>query len=352
MNTKQIVRLRKKKLSSGNQSLYLDKYVNGIREYEFLKLYIIPERTHADKEANRRTLLTAEQIRVERQIDILNGKSSLQHAKLTPVLTEYIYDKHWNDRENTLHSYIYLISNIRDFRDNKVTLAQIDRDYCIAFVNYIKKRHAQNTAWHLYTKFNSILNAAVKDGIISHNPCVIPNNIRPKAKAGEREYLTENELKSLFETTCLNEEVKRAFLFSCLTGLRFIDIETLKWSDIKEGEIVKEQTKTGNIVIVPLSETATALLPLKDDKYVFHLPSRECCRWNLKKWVAKAGIKKHITFHCARHTFATLLMTNGSDLFTTSRLLGHKDVKTTQIYAKLVDEKRREAVSKLPSFTI
>lgn len=352
MNSKQIVRLRAKKLSSGNKSLYLDKYVNGIREYEFLKLYIVPERTTADRESNRRTMLTAEQIRVERQIDILNGKSGLHHAKRTPVFTDYIYEKHRNDKDNTRQGYIYLINNIRDFHDNRVTIAQIDRDYCIAFVKYLNRTHAQNTAWHIYTRFNSVLNSAVKDGLIPNNPCVIPSNIKPKLKAGERNYLSETELRALFETPCLHEEVKRAFLFSCMTGLRYIDIETLKWSDIVDGEVVKEQTKTGNIVIVPLSDTAAALLPLKDDEFIFHLPSRECCRWNINKWVEKAGIQKKITFHCARHTFATLLMTKGNDLFTTSRLLGHKDVKTTQIYAKLVDEKRREAVSKLPSFTI
>lgn len=325
--------------------------MNGVRQYEFLKLYLIPERTPADKEENRRTMLTAEQIRAERQIDILNGKSDLKHVKKSPLLSDYIYEKHKGGRENTLKGYIYLIYNINNFSTN-IRLSQIDKDFCLGFVRYLNKTHSQNTAWFLYTRFNAALNSAVKDGFISNNPCVIPDSIRPKPKLGTREYLTEYELKLLFSKPCLHEEVKRAFLFSCLTGLRFIDIETLKWSDIKDGEIVKEQVKTGGIVIVPLSGTAISLLPLKDDEYVFHLPTRECVRWNVKKWVADAGIKKRITFHCARHTFATLLMTKGNDLFTTSKLLGHKDVKTTQIYAKLVDEKRREAISRLPDFSI
>lgn len=163
------------------------------------------------------------------------------------------------------------------------------------------------------------------------------------------------EVQRLVDTPCPHEGVKRAFLFSCFCGLRYSDVVTLRWQNIRtasDGRLQVEiiQTKTQEPVYLPLSDNAVGELPPrgKPGDRLFALPTRTYLGKVLKKWVAAAGIDKPVTFHVARHTYATLLLTFGADLYTVSKLLGHTDVKTTQIYAKVVDEKKRAAVDLVP----
>lgn len=163
-------------------------------------------------------------------------------------------------------------------------------------------------------------------------------------------------------TECLNSEVKRAFLFACYTGLRFSDLKKLTWGKIQpengRHKLQYRQKKTGGFEYFPLSETANKLL--KDDsniinfpnKQVFKLPVLRYYNYVLKQWAKKAGIGKHLSSHVARHTFATLALTNGVDLYTVSKLLGHRDIAATQIYAKIIDKKKEEAVDMLPPLQV
>lgn len=146
-------------------------------------------------------------------------------------------------------------------------------------------------------------------------------------------------------------EVQRAFLFGCLTGLRLSDIRDLKWTDIKELDdhtaIIKQQVKTGIMVNVPICETAKQYMPEKgDDKNVFHLPERTGTRLGLIRLVKASGIEKDVTFHTSRHTFASLTFAATSDIATTSRLLGHTSVATTECYADVAMDAKIEAISK------
>lgn len=171
-----------------------------------------------------------------------------------------------------------------------------------------------------------------------------------------RTFLTADELRRMADTPCLNDEVKRAFLFACFCGLRVSDITTLQVGDILPdghgGSMVhKRQVKTRAIVDVPLSEAAMRYLPdttgRKADELLFTLPNVFTINYDVKAWAKAAGIEKRVTFHVARHTFATLMLTVGGDLFTTSKLLGHQDIRTTQIYAEIVDQKKREQTALL-----
>jgi len=146
--------------------------------------------------------------------------------------------------------------------------------------------------------------------------------------------------------------VKRAFLFSCFTGLRLSDIEALTWDRIRDSgkgmQVESTQIKTGKAVYVPLSSNALAQLPERGRGRVFNLPVRYTMGEILANWVKRAGITKHITYHCSRHTYATLLLTYGANLYTVSSLLGHTDISTTQIYARIVDENKRKTVDLIP----
>ena len=158
---------------------------------------------------------------------------------------------------------------------------------------------------------------------------------------------------------CRYEVLQRAFIFSCLTGLRWSDIHKLKWKEVhftnEGGRIHYYQKKTKHLEYLDVSKQSLSYLGEKgtdEDKPFEGLKYSSYFNVSLTQWMLKAGITKHITFHCARHTHATLLLTNGVDIYTVSKLLGHKEIKTTQIYARIIDEKKKEAVNKIPSLKI
>ena len=207
---------------------------------------------------------------------------------------------------------------------------------------------------------NIALNVAVSENLIAKNPCKeLSSDDKPKQRQGEREYLTMEELKILIDTPCDQTEqlTKNAFLFSCFTGLRYIDIEQLKWKNIVKidddnYQIQLNQQKTKNLVVIPLADNAIRWLPdfngNKDD-HVFDIDNYYNLQLRLKRIIQRTGLTKKITFHVGRHTYATLLLYYGADLYTVSKLLGHKSVKTTQIYAKVMDETKRVAVNLIPN---
>ena len=167
-----------------------------------------------------------------------------------------------------------------------------------------------------------------------------------------------DEVKKLIETPCNDEQIKMAFLFACFCGLRLSDVKDMKWKDIKfdadGGAVVsKVQVKTRQSIVVPLSANALMWLPdrgkAKDNEPVYDLPTHFTINRSVKKWAKDAQIEKNVTFHLSRHTFATILLTLGADIYTTSKLLGHKNLRTTQIYAEVVNKKKAEAVNLMDS---
>lgn len=177
-----------------------------------------------------------------------------------------------------------------------------------------------------------------------------------KAEEGTRMYLTLDEVKKLAETECDYPQIKAAFLFSCLTGLRRSDVLRLTWGDIhKQGDftrIIFKQKKTSGQEYLDISPEAAELMGKrgKPHEHIFtdiHSPS--CTNNTIKLWVARAGINKTIKFHCARHTFATLMLDIGTDIYTVCKLLGHRELSTTQIYAKVPDKNKQAAVAAIPS---
>jgi integrase len=174
----------------------------------------------------------------------------------------------------------------------------------------------------------------------------------PKTEV-HKEFLTLPELKALKNTACENGQTKNAFLFSCFTGLRYRDIESLHFEDIREGYLHFRQQKTKGYERIKLSQNALEIISRQreingGEGTVFRLLFSTTTQKHINQWVEDAGINKHITWHSGRHTFATLALTHDIDLYTVSKLLGHKEIKTTQIYAKLVDKKKDEAIDKLP----
>ncbi len=206
---------------------------------------------------------------------------------------------------------------------------------------------SQNTAATYFSIFKAALKQAFIEGYLTVDISAKVKGIQEQES--RREYLTIDELNSLAQAPC-DPLLKRAALFSALTGIRHCDIQKLKWSEIEEFNggyrLNFTQQKTKGVEYMPISEQAIELCGDRQDEdmLVFEgLPDPSWINRPVKKWVEAAGIKKHITFHCFRHSYATLQLAGGTDNYTVSKMLGHTNVKTTQIYAKIVDAKKEEA---------
>ncbi|MBK8944177.1 MAG: site-specific integrase [Ignavibacteriae bacterium] len=343
--------LRERKLKSRKTSFYLEYNLNGKKKFEFLKIDL-GEKNSKYKEERK----LAEAIRDQRKLDYFYSSNNLPNKSKTKInLVEY-YLKNLQlkppDRPSWTNSYLKL----KQFTNGKIRFNQVTVEWLEEYKNYLLSKVSQNTAHHYFANLSTVFNQAVKDGIIDNNILKRVNHI-PK-KDVKREFLLDDDIKKLIKTDCKVPETKRAFLFSCYTGLRFSDVKNLTWGNIKNDQIEFRQIKTNNVEYLPLHKDAKKLLfenssnniiPIPMMK-VFNLPSKSYQNSIIKKWVKSAGINKNISFHSARHTFATLALTYGANIYTVSKLLGHKDIMTTQIYAKIIDKKKIQAVDAIPNF--
>jgi len=207
---------------------------------------------------------------------------------------------------------------------------------------------------------NVASNRAVREGILTNNPLtLLPRQERPKRQLDNREFLTIDEIKQLIKTPCRKQKVKNAFLFSVFSGLRFGDVKNLTWDQIQNDndgqKIIRyTQQKTNKSEYLQLSGEALKFLPekndAKDNDIIFQLSNNGYTNETLKSWILAAGITKRVSFNVSRHSHATLLLAQGASIEAVSSLLGHADIKTTQIYAKVIDKNKRAAVSLLDGY--
>lgn len=212
------------------------------------------------------------------------------------------------------------------------------------------RKLSQNSIAGYFSTFRGLLKVAYRDKLLKENINDYLDKI--EWEDVQKEYLTQDELIILAKTPCKIDVLKRASLFSCLTGLRISDIENLTWNNLRiapdKGPCVRIRTqKTSTEAILPISYEALELCGERGEGKVFKGLTRSMINVPLKNWIEASGIKKHITFHCFRHTYATLQIAAGTDIYTVSKMLTHKSVVTTQIYADLVSSKKRETVDEI-----
>lgn len=376
---KEPVKLREKVLANGNISLYLDIYRNGKRHKEYLKLYLIKATTALEKEQNRQTLATAQAIKSKRQIEIQNGEYSFtkQFKEDTPFLEYYrrmCEERHNNpDSTGNWGNWRSCLKYLEIYCDESTTFRDVTPDFVLGFKEFLntvekdthKLNHrnerdsfqglSQNSKVSYFNKLRACINKAFEERIIPINPLRGIEGF--KQAEVKRDYLTLDEIKLLANTPCSYPCLKRSFLFSCLTGLRKSDIQKLTWSEVEKfGEytrIVFKQKKTGEQEYLDITPQAEKYLGERgkepDDKVFAGFSYGTQTSVELRRWCMAAGINKEITFHCARHTFAILMLDLGADIYTVSKLLGHRELATTQIYAKVLDKKKQNAVSLIPN---
>lgn len=358
------VTLRQREISKGRYSLYLDFYpairipeTMQMSRREYLGIYIYEKpRTEIEKEYNREMLTKAEAIRAIRVQSIINENFGfLDKNKRNADFLDYFYQG--STRKDTKWSMVY--AHFEKFVKGKCSFGDVTVDLCRKFRAYLlftdqlkstKLKVSQNSAAGYFSTFRSLLKIAYRDKLINENINEFLESI--DIKDTKKEYLTLDEVKILSETPCPIPVLKKASLFSCLTGLRISDILKLDWGEIvfasDGGYCMRLRTeKNETETTLPISLEALQLCGERSTGKVFKGLERNMTQQPLKSWIKLAGIDKNITFHCFRHTFATLQIALGTDIYTVSKMLTHKNVSTTQIYADLVNSKKRESANKI-----
>lgn len=358
------VSLLKRPITNGRLSLYLDFYpairnpeTMQMTRREYLGIYILAKpRNDMERDFNRQMLEKAEAIRCLRFTSLLNEKFDfLDHQKLKGDFLAYFKKSCRGKQER----WYVVYKHFCNFVKGQCTFGDVTIELCKKFRAYLLEAHqlrlthlpiGNNSASAYYATFRSLLGMAYREKLLRENVNDYLEGI--DCVDVKKEYLTADELKRLAATPCEIDVLKRASLFSCLTGLRISDILRLEWEDFKIApdmglclslRIQKTQTEA----TLPISDEAMELCGERGTGKVFKGLQRSMVNYPLKKWIEKAGIRKHITFHCFRHTYATLQLAGGTDIYTISKMLVHKNVATTQIYADLVSEKKRETVNRI-----
>lgn len=373
------VSLRKKKISKGRASLYLDFYPQIIHQStgkptrrEFLGSYIIEKPlNNNDKAKNSETLLIAEQIRHRRENELnkpeVYGEFEREILRLKSIGEEdyvkYFYKKTQKKKGSNYNSWISTYNYLNAFTKGSIKFSEINESFLNDFKEYLQStnnlRHnnntplTQNSSSSYFNKIKSSLRDAFRDGKLKTDINRLVKSI--PSKDGNRTYLTKEELRKLNNTYFADDVLKRASIFSALTGLRYSDVQKLIWVEVFYEEnagykIKYTSKKTKEDDYLPISDDAFSLLGERKnpkDKVFPGLIYSAHKNKQIKSWVKSAGIDKEITFHCFRHTFATLLLSEGVSIYVISKLLLHKNIKTTAVYAKVIDKDKMDAVNKI-----
>lgn len=358
------VHLREKKLSNGMLSLYLDYWPALIdpetgkpTRREFLKLYLHAKpKGQNERDSNKECRLRAEKIQAKRQSDILDGI----HGFIPSRAKREDFVEHFGKAVEKMHGrsvynrFNATYQKLQEFAKGPVPFSKINQGFCEGFREFLKDQAglSARSSSQYFLHFRSIVKKAYQAKRFPSDPLAGLKGI--PAKQSDREYLSQAELRTLAAADCPNPTLKRAGLFAALTGLRWGDISRLQWANVRydeeQGRHLKfTQKKTGEAETLPISDEAAELLGDRggDNDLVFAGLAKWQVERQLPIWLAHAGIKKRFGFHCFRHTYATLQLANGTDIYTVSRMLGHTSIKTTEIYTRVLDPKKKEAANRI-----
>jgi len=352
------VYLRKRKNSDGSTSLLLDVWHNSKRSYEFLKeCKLSNSKNPIARQEDKKKIALAEQIRNKRALQLQSGEYDIlpsfrQDIDFLAYFQAYLDKYKKKDARLLAACFNKFKQYLQESNISSINARQLNEAIVEDFKEFLEASLNGESPANYFKKFKKVMKQAMRDKIISINPAA---ELTARRNEGvKKEILNFDEIKLLAITPANNEQVKRAFLFSCLTGLRYCDIVSLKWESIN-GQVLKiKQQKTSKDVTIVLNDSALNLLgkPKKGAIAVFNLPSHTSCLDGLRSWCKAAGIQKHITWHCARHSFATNIIFYGSDVNSASSLLGHSSLAYTQRYLRIANELKEKAVQNLPSISI
>lgn len=375
-------KLRAKKISDGTYSIYLDYYYGATqyeddngetktrthRQKEFLNRYLKENpKTAKEKQVQRETIELVKKIRFEKEQEFLEDKTGY---RLQPKDKNFIVymDNFVKNRKNADYKIFQMVQRafnnfLKESYPHYVDILNTTRLNSVMveeFVDYIIDTYQGYTPLTIYKRFKQIINKGVSEKFFKVSPCI---DVKSPSSAGIRpkEVLTLEEEKKLFVTHYdrENPEIRRGFAVTCCTGIRFCDLAALTYENVDYSSrlLTFRQKKEHNIsstetVVIPLNDYLLNLIgekPMNKDRtdFIFNLPSHTMCLKALRRWTAAAGIEKHITWHCGRHSFATNLLYNDADIKTVSTLLGHSTLKYTQRYLHYTDSKNVAAINSI-----
>ena len=358
------VTLRKKKISGGRVSLYLDFYpavpdpkgTGKLTRREFLGIYLHEKPAdYFEKEENKQREEIAKQVKINREND-LNKLEVYSDFEIERLEIKKLGEKDFIDYFNktrSIHTDNATLIHLKDFAPKGLKFSDLTEKLCIHFRSYLadpKRSLTPNSAKIYFDRFKASLRRSYKEGYMQTDLSTKVQAL--KFEDTERQYLTLEELQKLGKAECKSDTLKRMAFLSALTGLRWSDIVKLEWNEVHTSEgysIHFTQKKTKKVEVLPISEQAFSFLGSvqSGNTRVFDPISYSTSKGHLKKWINAAGIKKDISFHCFRHTYATLQLEAGTDIYTVSKMLGHRNLTTTQVYAKIVDKSKREAAERI-----
>ena len=355
------IALRNKPTKTQGRSLYLDFYENGRRWYQFLNLFLT-----GDRQRDKETMRIAEGILSQRRLDAAATQNALPApSRMKADFIEYC--RKIGESKPTEHSrygWKKAIDHLARFAGKEgIAFSAVNDTLMENFKDYLLERVNANSANVYFGKIKTACKKAQKQQILTN---YVGMDVTIKKQKTLPKYLTFEELQKLQATPTRRQEFRDAFLFSCFSGLRFSDVKALTWDQVRHENgqtfLWFRQEKTKEPQALPLSEQAASILNAQKDStpspkirreieknVVFKLPTAPAVGMMLKNWAKRAGIGKTVSFHVGRHTFATLSLTYGADLYTVSKLLGHANIQTTQIYAEVIDATKRNAVNMLPT---
>lgn len=385
-------KLGAKILANGTESLFLDFYYGSTKVYdpdkdkmiekksrkrEYLKLYLWrAPRTPQERNDNKETLELAKKIRDEREQEtkeIIEGyRIRVDDKNLLAYWDSFIENEDVADKrlmKAALNHFRKFLKEEYPMFADRIEPKQLRPDMMQRFVDFLVDNHRGQGVMTYYKRFKRLINYAISRGIIKNNPC--------KGKDGKpiappktddilsKDILSADELQQLFNTHYKgqNPEIRRAFALTCYCGIRHCDIIKLTYSDVdysnkiltfRQSKTAAHSSKSG--VTIPLNDTLLAIIGEKPegakDDLIFHLPSDTMCLRALRTWTNKAGIDKHITWHCGRHSFATMILTKGANVKVVSELLGHSSLRFTEVYVRAMDEAKKNAINSLPTLEL
>lgn len=385
-------KLGAKILANGTESLFLDFYYGASKVYdpdkdkmiikksrkrEYLKLYLWrAPRTPQERNDNKETLELAKKIRDEREQEtkeIIDGyRIRVDDKNLLTYWDSFIENEDVADKrlmKAALNNFRRFLKEEYPMFADRIEPKQLRPDMMQRFVDFLVDNHKGQGVMTYYKRFKRLINYAISRGIIKNNPC--------KGKDGKpiappktddilsKDILSADELQQLFNTHYegQNTEIRRAFALTCYCGIRHCDIVKLTYSDVdysnkiltfRQSKTAAHSSKSG--VTIPLNDTLLAIIGEKSegakDDLIFHLPTDTMCLKALRTWTKKAGIDKHITWHCGRHSFATMILTNGANVKVVSELLGHSSLRFTEVYVRAMDEAKKNAINSLPTLEL
>lgn len=379
-------KLGAKILSDGRESLFLDYYLGYQKVYsekldkevakkerrrEFLSLYLWQApRNPIERQQNKEILQLAKEIRYEREQALKDGTLGYRLKAKNINFFDFIqayYDEYTKKDKRMIKAaqkrFTDFIALEYPLYKTNLSPERITAEMMEHFVEYLQSVSKGEGALTHWKRWKKIVKAAVVKDVLRKNPC---ENVVCKAdeEALKKDILSIEEMLQLINTTYQgqNPEIRKAFIFTLYTGIRFCDIKELTFEnvDYSNKTLVFNQNKTQghssrSYVNIPLNDSLLSLIGTAStgclSEKIFKLPSHTMCLKALRHWTARAGIAKHITWHCGRHSFAVNILNNGANIKTVASLLGHSGLRHTEKYTRAVDSLKQAAINSLPVLT-